>query len=146
MKLKVHWLMASCALLLTAVSPGGTADRGVQTFVQNHCAECHDAETKKGDLDLTALKLDLANPTNFSKWVLVHDRVAAGEMPPKAAPQPTSAARASFLTALSRRLLAVAETRVRHEGRSRGGPGAASVVEGGRGGIAGDEPAVDSGA
>src|SRR5712671_4212615 len=59
-------------------------------FVEQQCVECHDADTKKGGLDLTALKFDPANSTNFSSWVLVHDRVSNGEMPPKKKPRPDS--------------------------------------------------------
>src|SRR5689334_12835786 len=58
------------------------------SFVQKHCLECHDRETKKGGFDLTALKFDPSNSTNFARWVLVHDRVSNGEMPPKKKPRP----------------------------------------------------------
>src|SRR5438034_11711597 len=57
-------------------------------FVEQYCVECHDADTQKGGLDLTALKFDPANSTNFSSWVLVHDRVSNGEMPPTKKPRP----------------------------------------------------------
>src|SRR4051812_8674015 len=46
-------------------------------FFKVHCAECHDAETKAGGLDLAALPMDLAQAENFSRWVKVHDRLAA---------------------------------------------------------------------
>src|SRR6185437_7908151 len=52
-------------------------------FIHQHCAECHDADTKKGDLDLTALPFDLNAGKTFDLWVKVHDRVENGEMPPK---------------------------------------------------------------
>jgi len=52
-------------------------------FLDQHCAKCHDAETKKGGLDLAALKPDYADPDTFAKWVKVHDRIQSGEMPPK---------------------------------------------------------------
>src|SRR6188474_1851606 len=57
-------------------------------FLDKYCFECHDTEVKKGGLDLTVLKLDPANSTNFNAWVLVHDRVNSGEMPPKKKTQP----------------------------------------------------------
>ncbi len=53
------------------------------TFIEQHCAKCHDAETKKGSLDLTVLKPDYADPDTFAKWVKIHDRIRSGEMPPK---------------------------------------------------------------
>jgi hypothetical protein len=52
----------------------------VHSFFEEHCLECHDGETKKGVLDLTSLKLDVAG---FETLVKVHDRVRSGEMSPK---------------------------------------------------------------
>ncbi len=75
-------------------------------FFEQHCYDCHDDLTTKGGLDLTALTGDLADPDTLAKWVLVHDRVRAGEMPPINKPQPESAARDGFVANLSRQLLA----------------------------------------
>src|SRR5258706_15127764 len=90
-------------LLFAFTMPLKAADRvpEVREFLDKHCLECHDTETKKGDLDLTALKLDLANPTNFSKWVLAHDRVSNGEMPPKKKPRPDPVELETFTKSLS---------------------------------------------
>lgn len=59
-------------------------------FFESHCTSCHDAETHKGNLDLTGLKQDFANPENFARWVKVHDRIKSGEMPPKKKPRPAA--------------------------------------------------------
>src|ERR1051325_9584677 len=117
MNLKVHGLITFWALLTVATALAA-ADRELQPFVQKHCVECHDTETKKGDLDLTALKLDLTNPTNFSQWVLVHDRVDAGEMPPKKKARPESAELGSFLKSLSSSLVGAEQARIAKEGRA----------------------------
>ena len=69
----------------------------LKAFVGKHCVECHDADTRKGGLDLTALTFDLASPSEFNTWVKVHDRVRDGEMPPKKKARPE----ASELTALT---------------------------------------------
>src|SRR5690349_16562787 len=74
-------------------------------FLDAHCAECHDADLKKAGLDFAALPFDLAQPTNFDKWVLVHDRVNNGEMPPKKKPRPEPAELAVFLKSLSSSLV-----------------------------------------
>jgi len=87
-------------------------------FLDKHCFECHDAEVKKGGLDLTALKLDLTNQTNFSKWVLIHDRASNGEMPPKKKARPGDAELASFLQPLSSTLVSAEQARIAQEGRS----------------------------
>ncbi|MBV8879431.1 MAG: DUF1592 domain-containing protein [Planctomycetaceae bacterium] len=87
-------------------------------YLEKHCVECHDAETKKGNLDLTALKADFANPDTFSRWVKVYDRVQAGEMPPKkkAAPAPTETQ--AMLGALKKSLLAADRARLDAQGRT----------------------------
>jgi mono/diheme cytochrome c family protein len=90
-------LLRTYALLLAAALAAEP-----RAFLERHCFECHDAETKKGGLDLTKLSYDAAKP---EKWVLLHDAVAAGEMPPaKRKSQPTSAERAAFVAELGGRL------------------------------------------
>ena len=77
------WALALAVIpfALTAASPAKDAPN----FVQKHCIECHDADTKKGGLDLTALKSDFAARENFARWEKVFDRVSRGEMPPRRA-------------------------------------------------------------
>ena len=90
-------VLRSCALLVTA-----TLAAEPRVFLEKHCFECHDSETKKGGLDLTTLRYDAAKP---EKWVLLHDAVAAGEMPPaKRKSQPDPAERAAFVAELGGRL------------------------------------------
>jgi hypothetical protein len=60
-------------------------------FFNAHCIGCHDGETKAGGLDLTALKFKPGDAENFARWVKVHDRIAAGEMPPRKKPRPPAA-------------------------------------------------------
>jgi hypothetical protein len=87
-------------------------------FLDAHCTECHDAEMNKGGLDLTALKFDPAQPTNFAKWVLVYDRANNVEMPPKKKPRPEAVELASFLKSLSAPLVASEKSRLGTEGRA----------------------------
>ena len=106
--------------LLMACSPAavqaGNAD--ISAFTQKYCVECHDADTKKGGLDLTALKLDPSSPTNFNKWVLIHDRVAEGEMPPKKKARPESADLDSFTSSLTSVLTSAEQQTLSREGRA----------------------------
>ena len=118
MKLRATCWTALCALLAAVEVSAAPNDSAISTFVQKHCVECHDADTKKGDLDLTALKFDLANSTNFSKWVLVHDRVSAGEMPPKKKARPEATELETFTTSLASALSAVEQAQVLKEGRA----------------------------
>ncbi len=93
------------------------ADKSTQSFLSKHCTECHDADTKKGGLDLTALKADFTKPENFLQWMKVHDRVQAGEMPPKKSSQPAAEARGAFVKSLGAELHAVSAARQRETGR-----------------------------
>jgi hypothetical protein len=53
----------------------------VKPFLENHCLDCHDAETKKGDLSLDGLTG--VNEENFTLWKSIWEQVALKEMPPK---------------------------------------------------------------
>jgi len=110
-------LIAAACGFFTAANLGRAAT-DLQPFLQKHCLECHDAEMKKGGLDLSALKFDLANPTNFSKWVTAYDRVNDGEMPPKKKAQPEAVERDGFLQALSASLASTDQARSAKEGRA----------------------------
>ena len=101
---------ASATLPLAAVSP--------RAFFEENCVACHDARTKKGGLDLTSLGQDFAQAATFATWVKIHDRVQAGEMPPKGAPQPEVAQRNGFLKAIAEPMIAADAARIRTEGRS----------------------------
>ncbi len=72
-KHRIGLIIMCCMILCSPAHAQPTA------FFEAHCYGCHDAKLKKGGLDLTALKLDA---DNFARWVKIHDRVVAGEMPP----------------------------------------------------------------
>jgi hypothetical protein len=99
-----------------ARKPVSQAD--VREFLAANCFACHDSWTKKGNLDLSALKFDLADAKTFAVWVKVHDRVYDGEMPPKGAPQPDATERAAFLKNLAQPMIAADQARIRREGRA----------------------------
>src|SRR5262245_46162001 len=113
-----HRLIALSGILAVTLLPWAASGGDVSPFLQSHCFECHDGEVKKGGLDLTALKFDLTNQTNFSKWVLVHDRASNGEMPPKKKARPDAAELESFLKSLSASLVSAERARVAAEGRA----------------------------
>lgn len=106
-------------LLALAIGTARAADPGWKKFVDRHCVECHDAETKKGELDLTALSAGLEDSKARATWVTVHDRVASGEMPPpKKKSRPTPSEARAFTNALSKSLVGAEETRIAKEGRA----------------------------
>ncbi|MFM2167457.1 MAG: hypothetical protein RIS79_1828, partial [Verrucomicrobiota bacterium] len=88
------------------------------TFLETHCFECHDADVKKGGLDLTALTFELKDPRNFETWVKVHDSIADGEMPPKKKPRPDAKLAAAFLNTLDTKLRDTSAAQTAAQGRT----------------------------
>jgi hypothetical protein len=80
--------------------------------------DCHDAETKKGGLDLEELAGAPLDEKTFAKWVRLHDLVRDGEMPPKKKAQPSVAERAAFLAEVNKVLVADELARRAANGRS----------------------------
>ncbi len=77
-------LLPLAVLLLAPVHPvRATVPAKLTPLIEQSCLDCHDKETAKGSLDLTALSFDLADPSNRDRWVRIHDRIEKGEMPPK---------------------------------------------------------------
>ena len=93
-------------------------EKNLSAFLENYCLDCHDAETRKGNLDLTALGHDPGDAKAFAAWVKIHDRVNAGEMPPRKKAQPEAAAVQAFLKTVSTPLVAADRAREAAEGRS----------------------------
>jgi mono/diheme cytochrome c family protein len=83
LRFRSRWLLPLAAILAMPSAPrGARAAAPEEAFLEAHCFDCHDGETRKGGLDLTALTFDLNEPASFAAWVKVHDRVRDGEMPP----------------------------------------------------------------
>ena len=111
-------LQLSLLLAFAAPAWAGAPPPTGRQFLEKHCVECHDAEVKKGGLDLTALDFRLTDTTNFSQWVLVHDRVSSGEMPPKKKARPAAAESEAFTQSLAASLVVAEQTRLTVEGRA----------------------------
>src|SRR5438128_81145 len=73
-----------------------------KAFVRDYCASCHNSEDKRGQLDLTALAFNAKDPANQAVWIKVHDRVRAGEMPPKSRARPDAARQKIFVEGLAK--------------------------------------------
>ncbi len=106
--------LALLSLLLSPLVSSGA----VSPFLEKNCVECHDADAKKGGLDLTALKSDLTDPKSFETWVKIFDRTTNGEMPPKKKPRPDASQKAAYLGDLSTLLLRQDTARIAAEGRT----------------------------
>mgnify|MGYP001165075919 CR=1 FL=1 len=94
---------AACVFPIIAWSSIGveTAGKVDRVFLEKHCYECHGDGSSKGELALDELGTDFSDAEIMRLWVLIHDRVASGEMPPKkkARPQPSEAS--PFLKSLA---------------------------------------------
>ena len=89
----------------------------IAAIVKSHCVDCHGGDKPDAGLNLTQLKFDLADPRAFGTWVRIHDKIAAGEMPPPDAEQPTPDARRAVVGLLHQRLHAASLTYQKTEGR-----------------------------
>ena len=83
-------LLALGALLSCGHAASIPSHAAVTPFLEKYCFDCHDADTKKGDLQLDTLALNFADPAKFAQWEHVFDKVARGEMPPKKKPRPAA--------------------------------------------------------
>ena len=129
--LAVVVMLVHATLAVAAPAAGATVPAPSRAFFDQHCVSCHDADTKEAGLDLTALSFDPApdaasgtagkhDPFHdpFHTWVRVHDRIAAGEMPPAGEERPAEADIAAITTALDRWLMATETERIAVTGRA----------------------------
>lgn len=105
-------LLIGCGLLLGSMSSVDAADprpkdttpasastsppaTSLAGFFERHCVQCHQGQQAASDLDLTPLtRTPIGGPVDhesIARWIRIHDRIAAGEMPPAAEPRPTLA-------------------------------------------------------
>jgi hypothetical protein len=92
-------LLAACLRVQAFAAP--------QPFLERYCYDCHDTDSKKGNLDLSSLGFDA---DSASTWIKVHDVVESGEMPPKKKTRPETGAKTTFLSDLDSRLTALTST------------------------------------
>ncbi|MES2694953.1 MAG: DUF1592 domain-containing protein [Verrucomicrobiota bacterium] len=111
-------------LLLSGLGLGAVVARAepppaaAATFIEAHCAKCHDDVEKKGGLDLTALEFKPGELKNFATWVKVHDYVRNGDMPPKDKKRPPAAETEQFLGTMASTLTVAERANLAPEGRA----------------------------
>jgi hypothetical protein len=115
--MKSPFISALVLLALPGVPVSAALPAALSSFLDQHCIECHDADVKKGGLDLASLPFDLDDASHFKAWHRVFDRVRDGEMPPKKKPQPAKQDSQVFLGALKKPLLAADLADVTANGR-----------------------------
>jgi len=107
------------SLLLVAALPAAPLQAAPPApFFEAHCVDCHDSVNKRGGLDLESLGSDFTRAEVFTKWVKIHDRIEAGEMPPKGQPRPSDADKADVLKSLKASLIAAEHEKFKNEPRT----------------------------
>ena len=95
------------ALHLSAQPPSTEFARAVRPFIQKNCQSCHNTNLPSGSVDLQQM---LAAPNSLAEqhdtWQNVAYVLRSGQMPPKTAPQPSSADRDAALELISRAVAA----------------------------------------
>ncbi len=93
------WLLLVLLPVFTAAAESSFV-KDVKPLLDTYCVSCHNAEKKKGDLDLTVHKDDSASRAT-KLWRGVIDQIHTHEMPPdNAKKQPTAEEREALITAL----------------------------------------------
>jgi hypothetical protein len=128
--------MLAAALLVAGClgsAPGGAAaitPATSQEFFTRHCLGCHSGAEPEGGLDLERLTAALDHRHDHlqddpldgaevrGRWTAIHDRIAAGEMPPADEPRPPAADTAAVLADLAVRLVAADTAAAAREGRA----------------------------
>lgn len=118
-------VLAAC--LLPALAPAApVAAPPIAGYFAEHCLACHAGGEPEGGLDLEPLlaaraepgDAGLTDPEARSRWVTVHDRIAAGEMPPADQERPPATATAAVLADLAARLVAADTAAAARDGRA----------------------------
>jgi hypothetical protein len=98
-------------------APKSAATSPIHSFIDQHCIDCHDDSTAKGDFDITALAFQPEDAGNRGRWARVFDLVERGEMPPPEKSEVTKDERDAFAKELGAKLLAAAQAEVAKAGR-----------------------------
>src|SRR5712691_3473860 len=107
----LSWLLlaieSGVALHLSAQTPSAELARAARPFIQKNCQSCHNTNLPSGSLDLQQI---VAAPGSLAEqhdtWEKVAYVLRSGQMPPKAALQPSTADREAALELISRAVAA----------------------------------------
>lgn len=97
---------------------GAPLPASTETFVERYCAACHNDVDKEAGLDLTHFTFEPGDSNNLLKWVRIHDRVQAGEMPPKEKARPDASNAATFLSGISTSVVTREQEAFQRDGRA----------------------------
>ncbi len=110
--------IAALGQLQTLRGASAFSESELFAFTDRYCSNCHNDVDREGGLDLTSMKYTPGDAANFATWVKVHDRVKAGEMPPKEKKRPSSGETTAFVGGLSSSLVTTEQAMVAQNGRA----------------------------
>ncbi|WP_414660822.1 DUF1592 domain-containing protein [Horticoccus sp. 23ND18S-11] len=115
---RAAWVALALAHVAAASLFGAPAAPLTADFTEKYCAKCHNDIDKEAGLDLTTLAFAPGDAANFQTWVKVHDRLQAGEMPPKEKARPDGTETTTFLQSLATTLTKQEREKIAREGRA----------------------------
>ncbi len=73
-----------CLLLLVGTSRSFASElpEPLGELIRQTCLDCHDGDSAEAGLDLASLPFALTDRELRDRWILIYDRIDAGEMPP----------------------------------------------------------------
>ncbi|HEV7403564.1 MAG TPA: DUF1592 domain-containing protein [Chthoniobacteraceae bacterium] len=76
------FFVLGCFAAALHAAPSAGLDPKVSAFFEEHCYDCHDAGTQKGDFRMDTLSTKVGFE-NTPQWLEIMERINSGEMPPK---------------------------------------------------------------
>ncbi len=98
-------------------APKSASTSPIHSFIDQHCIDCHDDSTAKGDFDITALTFDLNQVETRGRWTRVFDLIEKGDMPPPEKSKVSTEERQAVVKQLAADLLAAAKAYAAKNGR-----------------------------
>lgn len=120
LNMMLKWILSTFGVLATACAALGQVPdwSEVETFISNHCIDCHDDDVQKGELNLDTLSRDLRDPLARERWVSIFHRVKDDEMPPTTRKKrPNQTEREALLKLLEPRLVRADKAEREERGR-----------------------------
>tara|TARA_B110000008_G_scaffold233202_1_gene237005 strand:+ start:7905 stop:10328 length:2424 start_codon:yes stop_codon:yes gene_type:complete len=79
-------------------------DKSFESFLNEHCVNCHGPKKEKGDLRIDTLSRDFKAGIDSHLWAEVNERINAGEMPPEEEPRPSEKEISKFIAQLDQKI------------------------------------------
>ncbi|MCA9157134.1 MAG: DUF1592 domain-containing protein [Planctomycetales bacterium] len=76
-----------------------------RSFIESNCIECHNADTREGQLQLDDVSFLIDSVESAERWQNILNQINSGEMPPEDAVQPDKVAKAEFVDVLANTLV-----------------------------------------